>query len=32
MQIISNSVYPAAVEITHFSDQVKSRLISQAIN
>ena len=32
MSVVSNSVIPTAEEITHFLDQVKSRLISQLIN
>ena len=30
--VIENSVFPTAEEITHFLDQVKSRIISQLIN
>ena len=32
MSVVSNSVIPTAEKITHFLDQVKSRLISQLIN
>ena len=32
MSVVSNFVIPTAEEITHFLDQVKSRLISQLIN